>query len=123
VYFSNCSQDPQGATVAKSQIGFMNYLVKPMYESWMQFLQLEEETTPCLRQLLRNRDHWVSELARFEEETSSATRPPSRELSAGTANQSAAGTPRLSSANFSTPANPATAHSASSVRTEAPAGT
>lgn len=62
--------DRQNSNVPKAQIGFIDFLVKPMYDAWVQYLkahhQLQDDDMPCLKRLLDNREHWKGEAAKDE---------------------------------------------------------
>jgi len=58
--------DRQKATIPQAQLGFMDFLVIPMFNVWCTFLQLPEDTFPCMKQLKENRDHWKTQ---FDDQT------------------------------------------------------
>ena len=41
----------------KAQVGFIDFLVLPMYDVWINYLKIEDTKT-CLIQLKANRDTW-----------------------------------------------------------------
>jgi len=52
--------DRQTANLPQSQVGFMQYLVQPMYEVFVQFLGLERSA--CWEQVLKNSAFWKEQL-------------------------------------------------------------
>lgn len=49
--------DRSNANLPKSQVGFIRFLVSPMYEEFMKWLD-PDENLPCLKNLRQNHDHW-----------------------------------------------------------------
>jgi len=50
--------DRSKANVPHSQSCFLDYLVIPMFETWITFLQLDPNDYPIVAQLLQNNEHW-----------------------------------------------------------------
>jgi hypothetical protein len=44
--------------VPRAQVGFIDYLVRPMIESWVKFLDVGEARMPCHRLLIQNWEYW-----------------------------------------------------------------
>jgi len=55
--------DRQKPNVPKAQLGFIEYICAPMYDTWITFLNLSEEKLPCSQRLRVNRDFWKNESA------------------------------------------------------------
>jgi hypothetical protein len=67
--------DRQKANLPQSQVGFMSFLVVPMFTAWVKFLDLDEAVCPLMEQLRRNQMHWQQQIEpqkQAEESTSSA---------------------------------------------------
>lgn len=54
--------DRSKANLPQSQVGFLDFLVIPMFTIWVKFLDLEDDTCPLMKQLLSNKQHWKSQL-------------------------------------------------------------
>ena len=54
--------DRQKANLPQSQVGFLDFLVIPMFTIWVKFLELEETKCPLMEQLKSNKEHWKSQL-------------------------------------------------------------
>jgi len=57
--------DRNNSDLPKSQFGFINFLVVPLYSS---FTEQFKELQPCLDQLLANRDYWEAKNKTTKEE-------------------------------------------------------
>eukprot|EP00462_Mataza_sp_D1_P018059 CAMPEP_0175139788 /NCGR_PEP_ID=MMETSP0087-20121206/11108_1 /TAXON_ID=136419 /ORGANISM="Unknown Unknown, Strain D1" /LENGTH=722 /DNA_ID=CAMNT_0016422859 /DNA_START=77 /DNA_END=2245 /DNA_ORIENTATION=+ len=51
--------DREKADLPRSQLGFMNFLVMPMYEEFLKLVDPENKF-PCIENLTKNRNHWKS---------------------------------------------------------------
>lgn len=54
--------DRQKANVPHAQVGFLEFLVIPMFSAWQQFLNLSDSDVPCLSLLKGNHEHWKKAL-------------------------------------------------------------
>ncbi len=56
--------DRHKPNVPQSQVGFLDFLVIPMFTVWTSFVQTEVTETdfPCMKQLTENHTHWKNEL-------------------------------------------------------------
>jgi hypothetical protein len=54
--------DRQKANLPQSQVGFLDFLVIPMFTSWVKFLDLPDRICPLMDQLKANKEHWKSQL-------------------------------------------------------------
>lgn len=54
--------DRQKANLPQSQIGFLDFLVIPMFNIWNKFLDLDENIFPSSSQLKVNREYWKSQI-------------------------------------------------------------
>lgn len=50
--------DRQSGAVANSQQGFIKFIVRPLFEAWMQYLDNEHIKKECLDQLVSNQLYW-----------------------------------------------------------------
>jgi cAMP-specific phosphodiesterase 4 len=53
--------------IEKSQIGFIDYVIHPLYKLWNQFIP--EETQPCLENIKTNRIYWEGQLKAAESQS------------------------------------------------------
>jgi high affinity cAMP-specific and IBMX-insensitive 3',5'-cyclic phosphodiesterase 8 len=69
--------------VPKAQIGFINFLVKPMFDVWAMYLGVDESEFTCLQRLTQNREFWFTEASAAvdAESATSMTSNNSRALS------------------------------------------
>lgn len=68
--------DRQKANLPQSQIGFLEYLVMPLFTAWTKFLELDDDTGPIMVQLRGNRDYWKSQLDDAVEKKDASPSPP-----------------------------------------------
>jgi hypothetical protein len=54
--------DRQKANLPQSQVGFLDFLVIPMFTIWVKFLELDDSMCPLMLQLKNNKEHWKSQL-------------------------------------------------------------
>jgi hypothetical protein len=54
--------DRQKANLPQSQVGFLDFLVVPMFTIWVKFLELNDDKCPLMEQLQRNKAHWKAQL-------------------------------------------------------------
>ncbi len=81
--------------VPKAQVGFLDFLVLPMYEAWSAYLDLPETVIPCVRQIKANRAHWNSLVLATPSTAANAAAAagtPAAAAAAGARRASAAGT-------------------------------
>jgi hypothetical protein len=50
--------DRSKANVPQAQVGFLDFLVVPMFKIWEPLLALPQDEFPAMTQLKANRDHW-----------------------------------------------------------------
>ncbi len=50
--------DRTRSNISKSQIGFIEFIAAPLYETWCAFLNKSDQEVPCLKQLAANKEHW-----------------------------------------------------------------
>jgi len=54
--------DRQKANLPQSQVGFLDFLVIPLFSTWIKFMELDEATDPLMVQLRANKEHWKNQL-------------------------------------------------------------
>lgn len=63
--------DRETPHVARAQVGFINFLVKPMFETFMEYLEMHTDEYPVLRELNSNLRYW-EELSEEDESIKSS---------------------------------------------------
>lgn len=59
--------DREHGAIASSQKGFIKFIVRPLYEVWIQYLDSKAAQTECLGQLIENQDFWETWMGNQEE--------------------------------------------------------
>ena len=51
--------DRDGGNVWSSQIGFIDFIIKPLFTTWCEFLGSDEVNSKCLTNIEANREMWA----------------------------------------------------------------
>jgi len=65
--------DRQKANLPQSQVGFLDFLVVPLFSVWVKFLEIDEAQCPLWKQLMENKSHWKAQLEQPKPATIAAT--------------------------------------------------